>query len=47
MKTKGKNDVLIVTHAGILMQAQILAGIPEDEVFRRKIVFGEVISLDL
>lgn len=47
MKTKGKNDVLIVTHAGILMQAQILAGITEDEVFRRKIAFGEVISLDL
>ncbi len=47
LKALGKNDVLIVTHAGILMQAQILAGVPEEEVFRRKISFGEILSLDL
>lgn len=47
LKTAGKNDVLIVTHAGILMQALIFAGVPEDEVFRRKISFGEVIALEL
>lgn len=47
LRNAGKNDVLIVTHAGILMQALILSGVPENEVFSRKISFGEVIALDL
>ncbi len=47
LKREGKNDVLIVTHAGILMQALLLSGVPPQEVFRRKISFGEIIALDL